>query len=447
MIILTIALILFVCFIIPMIFRGINGDDLFSPTMIAFFFLIVTNVPYLVSMAIDHTLISQLVRWRIPDYELDISIGYYALVLCIGVLGLLLGLRSKVSNIIVKPIPVFIGNESKVRYFWAFVFAVLIGLMGYLKFIGDVGGFSVWIQNLQNRAAFTSGSGYLLTLLYLLNISVFIYICTFKYKRSLLKYLILIALVFGVAFIQTSLGGRKPTLQLIFFCFIVWHFGVSRIKQIPLKMLLVVPIALIYILVIPIFRSANGPEYYLNNPNYLISEVKENVGELTHELSYIDHYLLVLDHFSVDNIWLGKSFIDLFYAPIPSSLFPNKPPVDEGVYLRTIAAGQDVTPPTPFYLMYPSSLPPETFGTMYMNFWIPGVFVGMYLLGMIYNAAYLYMIKSKYNLYSILIYGNILLNFHISNLRITQTLTNIIIITLFLGIFFFGYKKKYRLVW
>jgi len=421
-----------------MIYSRKKGGDLFSPIMVSFFFLIITNIPYLLSIASDYTLISPLVRRRIPETELNYAVVYYVFIVIIGVIGLLLGMRSQTSKSIVKKIPVILNNEKLSRYYIVIIVGLSIGMLAYFQFIQSVGGFSFWIQNLYRRASFTTGSGYNLLFIVLLNVGVYTYICTFKHKKSILKYLLLILLVLGASVILSSMGGRKPTLQFIFFCFIVWHFGVARFKKIPLRVLFIIPVAIIYILIIPIIRSPLGIEYYKDNPEILKTEIVEDLGSVTKSVSYIDSYLLVLDHFSIDKLWFGRSFIDLLYAPIPSKVYPDKPPIDDGVYLRTIAEGWEVTPPTPYREMYQSSWPPETLGNMYMNFWIPGVFVGMYILGMIYSATYLYMKKSQYTLFSILLYGNFTLNFHLSNLRIVQTISDVIVIALFLGFFFFS---------
>ncbi|MGQ7148454.1 hypothetical protein ACUOA8_59935, partial [Escherichia sp. SS-MK2] len=77
--------------------------------------------------------------------------------------------------------------------------------------------------------------------------------------------------------------------------------------------------------------------------------------------------------------------LDLFKAPLPRSIYPEKPPVDDGMYIRTIAEGYNVTPSRPVQELYASSWPPETLGSMYANFWIPGVVFGMYILGIIYK--------------------------------------------------------------
>ncbi|WP_176524625.1 O-antigen polymerase [Bacillus sp. AFS018417] len=443
----TISFILLILFSLPIFYFRKRGADTFSPVMISMFLIIITNIPYLISISRNYDILNPLVRWRIPETEIDYAIAKYAVVLVIGVIGLLLGVNSRFSAKIVKPIPVFIGNESKVRYFWAFLFSLFLGLLGYKIFMNSAGGFSNFINNLEQRASYTNGSGYVMTLMSLLEISVYIFICTFKYKKTLFKYLVLMILIVGTSFLLSSMGGRKSTLQFIIFSMIVWHFAVGKIKRLSFKMCALVPVALFYIVVMPIIRTPDGVEVYTNNPEKLVTDVVESTDSLTQQFSYIDHYLFIMDYFTIDKLWLGSSFMDLLYAPLPSSIYPDKPPVDDGVYIRTLAEGWEVSPSTPFKEMYPSSWPPETFGAMYMNFWIPGVFIGFYILGMLYRASYLYMIKSEYSLYSILIYGNILLNFHISNLRIVQTLTDIILITVFLGLFFFGFKKKYRLVW
>lgn len=444
MILLLLTLILFIILLIPIIYFRKKGGDLFSPIIVSFSLLIITNIPYLLSMSFDYTVIDPLVRKRISEIELEYAVAYYILIVMVGVIGLLLGMQSRTSNLLVKKIPVILNNENSSRYHLAIVVGLFLGVLSYVQFIQSVGGINFWIQNLYQRASMTSGSGYTLIFLILLKIGVYIYICSFKQKKSIFKYVFLFLLVIATSLILSSMGGRKPTLQFIFFCFIVWHFGVAKFKKIKLRVLFIIPVAIIYILIMPIIRSPLGIEYYMNNPEILKSEIVEDIGSVTKSVSYIDTYLLVLDEFSIDNLWLGRSFIDLLYAPLPSKIYPDKPPVDDGVYLRTIAEGWEVTPSAPYREMYQSSWPPETLGNMYMNFWIPGVFVGMFILGMIYIATYQYMKKSQYTIFSILLYGSFILNFHLSNLRIVQTISDIIVITLFLSLFFFSFNKKLK---
>ncbi|MDQ0857149.1 O-antigen polymerase [Bacillus sp. V2I10] len=438
-----VAFILFIVLLVPMIRWRNQGGEMFAPRMIAFFFLILTTVPYLLSIAGNKYIIYPAILSRIGLNNLDQYIAYFALILIIGSLSLLLGLKAPLIKELTV-FPVIAKTENKKRYMFAFFVTFGFGVLGYMLFLQKVGGFNVLVSNLHIRTQLTAGNGYLMSLTTTLLItSVVCYICSFKYKKTLLKFLFLIALVLFVAFMLSSFGGRKQTLQLIAFCVITWHYGVQRFRRIPLKIWFLVPILLVYIIAVPILRSPAGIDYYMNTSGALIEEIGNNLGRTTQQISYVDNYLLVLDHFSVDKIWYGRSFIDLLFAPIPSSIYPNKPPSDEGVYLQTIVQNWylEVEPSKPFKELYPSSFPTETLGTMYMNFWIPGVFIGMFLLGAIYKLAYLYMKRSNYNGFSIMVYCFILLNFHLSNLRIIQTLMSILIISFFFFVLF-PVKKK-----
>ncbi|EGO2701281.1 oligosaccharide repeat unit polymerase, partial [Enterococcus faecalis] len=429
---------------IPLVKWTKAGKDLFNPVTISFFFLIITSVPYLFSIANDVYIIQPQVLREIGIENIPKEIIYFVVILLIGAFSLYFGMKvpmiKKFSNL-----PGLPKSENRKRYIVGTLLSFFVGMLGYLIFLRGVGGFSVLTSNLNIRTQMTAGNGYLLSLTTTsLTISVVCYIYTFKYKKSFIKYFFLLLLILFVAFLLTSLGGRKQTLQLVTFSLISWHYGVKRVKKIPKKIWLLVPLLVIYIVGIPILRSPDGIETLLNNPKYLASEVKDNIGKSTKEISYIDTYLFITNHFDVSNIWLGSSFKDLLSAPIPSSIMPEKPPVDEGVYIRTLAEGnRNIKPSMPFKELFPSSWPPETIGTMYMNFWIPGVIIGMFLLGKIYKLAYLYMKKCDFNAHSVMIYCYILLNFHLSNLRITQTITSILVISaFFFMILGFSIKKN-----
>lgn len=419
-----------------------KSDGFFSPVIIALGFIFLTNVPYMISLASDYNLLYSQIQAIIPRHELSIAIFKYSSVLVLGILGLILGLRTRVSKKIGNSMPVFVGNESRNRYRLAFIFTFALGLLGYIMFFNSAGGLSNWLSNLSLRASFTTGNGYLTSLMGLSQIAVYIYICSFKYKNTRVKFLTLVILVLIVSLLSSSLGGRKETLSFVVFCFLVWNFAIERINRIPMKAWLLIPLVLLYIIAVPILRTENGMEIFTNDPSMLIEEVKDDFNTTTKQFSYIDHQLLIMSHFKLENLWLGQSYKDLLYAPIPSSIYNDKPPIDDGAYIRTIAEGVPVSPQTPYNRLFQSSWPPETFGSMYMNFSVLGVFLGMYLLGIIYSASFVYMSKSNYSLFSILVYGNIILNFQLSNLRIVQTVSEILIIFLGIGIFFSGKRNK-----
>ncbi len=422
---------------IHFIFRNKNDDRFFSPLSIGLLFIFITNVPYMISLHFDYNLLHVSVQSRISEFELPMAIFKYTLLLSVGVFFLGLGVNSKKAKKFANKIPILFHEESNNKYKLAAYLSILTGLSAYLVFFNQAGGFLNWIDNLNTRASFTTGNGYLMSLMGLLSIGVYIYIYTFKYKKNFFKYIILFFLFVIVLFMTSSLGGRRSVLLFIIYCLLIWNFGVNKIKNLLLKVGVLVPIILFYILAVPILRtSPEDIEVYMNNPEVLIEEAGDDLNKLTKQLSFVDHQLFIMDYFNVDNIWLGKSYMDLLYAPIPRSIYPEKPPIDDGVYIRTLAAGHDVSPPTSYDKLYPSSWPPETFGAAYMNFSVIGVLIAMYLLGIIYSVSYNYMKKSQFSLISILIYGNIITNFQFSNLKIVQILSEIVVIVILFSLFF-----------
>ena len=96
--------------------------------------------------------------------------------------------------------------------------------------------------------------------------------------------------------------------------------------------------------------------------------------------------------------------------------------VDDGMYLYSIAHGRpNVKPVMPAKALDGTSWPLETFGSMYANFGVFGVFIGMLLIGMIIGWSYRKMVLEKFSFLWLLMYIHILFSFEISTLRIFQT--------------------------
>lgn len=442
MTILFMTLILSLTIFILIIIGRREDEGLFSPVIISLGLIFLTNVPYMISIALDYDILNDQIKFVISQSEIGMAITKYTIVLIIGIISMLIGMRTRESRVFGHLIPSKLLNENEARYSLSMIFAFLIGIIGYIIFFNSVGGIKVWLSMLSQRAEFTTGNGYLTSLMGFTQIATYIYICTFKYKNNKLKKIILTILIIAVAILSSTLGGRKDTLLFLVFCFLVWNFAVKPIKKIPVGSLILLPIILIYIVAVPLLRAPDGIQKYSENPSLLIESIGDNLNTTTKQISYIDHQLFIMDYFTLDKLWLGKSYLDLLYAPIPRSVYNEKPPIDDGTYIRTLAQGKEVSPPTAYDELYQSSWPPETFGAMYMNFSVIGVAIGMFILGFIYNAAYNYMVKSNYSLFSILIYGNIILNFHLSNLRIVQTISELFLIYLFLSVFFVGSRNK-----
>jgi hypothetical protein len=433
----TTLLLLFAAPLVVMATRRERGEwDLFSPVTFVAGMHMITVVPYLVFLALDEDAMLPLVRHHPSVPDVGVAVVRFGVIQAIGFLALLAGLAARWPALIARRLPAAGHSFSPVRAALAVTTALLIGGGSYAVFLSSIGGYDVLLYNLDRRTLLAASSGYLLSLLSMLLFAVLILIYAMRGRRTALGMAATGTLMLATAAVYSSFGGRLATVQLGLFALLTWHYGVRRIRRIPWQApalaLLLVP----YLVAMPILRSPGAFAYYTERPQELGQEILANLERVVIDLSYVDTYVFITSHFNVDNLWLGRVYLDLLLAPIPSGIYAEKPPVDDGVYVATLLTQRDVTPGTPFADLVPTSCPPETLGTMYMNFWLPGVILGMYLLGGIYRAAYRYMQCSGYNLFSIVLYGYVILVFGFSNLRIVGTLVNVSLMTLFFAAFF-----------
>lgn len=165
----------------------------------------------------------------------------------------------------------------------------------------------------------------------------------------------------------------------------------------------------------------------MENPLSFIKNSNEGILETIKNESYVEFYMVIIKYFRTNEFWRGRTFLGLVTAIIPSSIFPNKPPVDDGTYLYSICNGRtDIVPPMAFNKLDISSFPLETFGSMYSNFGIVGLFLGMIILGMVYKYFYRKMKEKSYNLFNTIIYIQVIFTFQLSTLRIFQLFSIII---------------------
>jgi hypothetical protein len=169
--------------------------------------------------------------------------------------------------------------------------------------------------------------------------------------------------------------------------------------------------------------------------------INEKSKIILSDLTRIDGEIFTLNYFRRNELWLGKSYIDLCYAIIPSKLFPMKPPVDEGVYIYNIANGNIVSPSVPFVKLLPASWPMTTLTNMYGNFGLFGVILGSFFNGWVLAKAYSLFLKNKENPLALIIYFKILLGFKLVNINILNT---ILLIILYLPIYFWFNKLIYK---
>jgi hypothetical protein len=175
----------------------------------------------------------------------------------------------------------------------------------------------------------------------------------------------------------------------------------------------------------------------------MTSDIGALIASAISEVSYIHIYAFIFDVFSIEPHWYGSSWGDIWLR-ISSEDRLYSPPVDEGIYIRSLWQGLPVAPPTPYIYLFPSAWPPETIGVGYANFGLAGLVVLMFARG--YFAATCFRAAtsdpSRINLVILYIYAT--LTFQFSNLRIVQIVMFILCIY-FVSLALMPWSKSRRL--
>lgn len=425
----------------------IRERDFFHPLVVVAVINLVTVVMFLFVLAQDETLLRDDVRNHPSIEDLGRSVAWYGLVQGIGFLGLVVGFLWAAPTKLAERLPKIGMRVTPKRLNVAIVGSLLIGLGCWVLFLQRAGGYKSLLLNMYTRAELTTGAGYTLSGLAFLVFATILLVYSLRLSKSLARYVAVAAALMGTAVIYSSLGGRGPTIKLLILVLLTWHYCVKRITRIPWKAILLLAFVVPYFFVVFLLRSQPGAvEVYLQKPSGIVEDAMEIRREILQQISYVHQYLLITSYFNPSNMWWGKTFLDLIFAPVPRSIYADKPPVDDGVYIASLARGMTPQPLTPLRDLADNSLPPETLGTSYMNFWIPGVLAGMFLLGGVYKLSYRYMQLCGYSPFSVLVYVNVLLGFHLSNLRIVQTMVTIVTAAMFFGSFF-GVRKASLDIW
>lgn len=386
---------------------------------------VASTVPYSIAVCADIGFASSLVVSRMGVMEYYKTLSIYMFYHIIATMLVVVGYRIVSGRQCKEPLLGY--NKANAIAGRLSLVAILLGLSMVVIFIYLSGGIIHFIDNIHRRSELYSGRGYIITAI---DLSIIGYASWLYYKpphpgRNMMLRIVVAIVVISVI---TILGGRKRSLILIILTLAI--LLEMRIVRIGIRNTAIgVIVIIIYFTVVPLIRSEGKIWQYLDKPTDITGDILEKSESIISQTSYMDIYIFIIDRFQNEELWLGKTYLDLATAWIPLAYEHNKPPIDDGIYIRNMAEGYSVQPGMSRRGLIMSSWPPETFGTMYMNFGIVGVIGGMLLLGMIYGYANR-MYEKKRNLFwlYISIYG--VANFQLSNVRIVQTAITVVILAM-----------------
>lgn len=309
----------------------------------------------------------------------------------------------------------------------------ILGFASRVYLIYKSGGLMYVLRNMGNAymALSTNSNGYILALGNLMTLALLMLIFKISFaKRKKRLIIILIAMIFlsMVSFLVYS--ARSPALEILLVAIFGYHYLIRKIKVSFLfkpKVLFVAFLVLAIIVVLPLLRVMSSGNSSVDYKNLRLDlNIFNSIGVMLEELSTVKTDTFVYNYFNSSNYWHGANFLNLFTIAIPSSVYPNKPCIDDGIYLCNLMSGYVVSPNAGRVgLAETYSWPFTTPGCMFANFGIIGIIVGGIILGVIFRKAYK-LLKRKCDPFVIFIYFLVIYQLEFSTLSISQAIVPIV---------------------
>lgn len=303
--------------------------------------------------------------------------------------------------------------------------AFSIGLLAKVYVIQKLGGFFYVVSHMsESYSKQSSGFGYISLLYGLMLVGILIELQRFKIlknKRDLVIAVFMSAIYMGSYLVYSS---RGPAFQLIiiWICFFAIYNKGLPLKKLfsPLLILLGIVAGVLSMAVVNMRNSGNDLTQY--------DSVSLMLGGIIKEFSRSGRDIYCYNEMS-DIRWYGMVFLNLLYMVVPSGIFGNKPPLDDGLYLINAMHGNVYSPNTPRFDMaiQSGSVPFATQGLMYVNFGLFGVILGGFVTGLLLKAIsnYFYSSRRKNPFFFAYLFFYFCFMFQITPLLISSFITNV----------------------
>lgn len=434
------VLILSIITLVPAIFAYKRSDDAFSPISFYNFFMFISIVPRLALMeenVYTKTLSDETLSRYVIITVFGITMVNIFFLIFVKKLRLLYPINN--SNMHLDLIDRYENNRSIIGIYLIFC----VGALSKIYLLIRSGGIRYIWANINQRTVMLSGNNYINSLEVLMIIACALILEKYLSEDKKKYGVTLIFFCVTTSLLLLSFGGRSSFVKLAVLLFIVInyrykHFDIRTVFK-PKYVVLLIILSLV-IVMIPMVRNKDFSNIY-QSPGLWIKEALKNLSNVFESISAVDRDMMTYDIFAERDFWYGKTYLGLLYAWIPRSLFADKPPVDDGVYLANLIRGYYVEPVMPYsQITLHSSSPFSSFGIMYANFGIIGIVLGALILSSIYFYLYKKMTLKGNDIGSVLIYGYLMLAFGLSIHSILSLLIPSIIIWIVIG------KKPFRFV-
>lgn len=429
MIVFISTLILYFSYALPWLLRP-GSKVATDPAKIMFLISGIMTLPYLTAVNLypDLSRLSLLVSSPLDFASLRVD---FALVQALSNIFLLVGVwvgdRVKLGQSLANPRERYSGSSLRKLACFSFVLALVLIAMK----MNAAGGISNFLASIHMRASLLQGTGqYDILIAPAANLSVFLLL----FARSLDGRPRVATIIFVLIVLSLSLslfGGRKAPMVLVLTTILIATAYSDRLSLFsPGFMFAYLAVGLLFV-GLYWFRANSAADAGI------VVSTQLSVFELLSNISYLDTYLFVLYHFQSAEYWGFATLPELVTRFIPGFFPAGPPPLDDGVYIRTLFEGMPAEPGMAFESLFPSSWPPETIGFGYMNFGVVGVIGVSCVKGLVTGLAFKVARSRGLEPMSLFFAIFLAMNFHFTNLRVFQTIMTL------LGLFLFVIGLRY----
>lgn len=365
-----------------------------------FFLIAVAELPYVIAVAINPEILHPRVLARMRDFE---EVFTQFLLMKALFLTAFTFTAFHIGNKVRLPsqhyAPAQAGRGIAVVNLQFSMVLLLMTLATFGLLLQEVGGISVLLQNWSTKTEVLRGTAvYRTANLAFGMLSVGFYISYLGSKRqiTLSNRLILAMLIITVVAVLLSVGERKNPVLVVVFAIVLWHFRVRPINVIRPSYVALLFLFLVFAAVFPELRRSGGTELLLADPATVLAASADNWSQFFARMSDVETSLFIYSHFDSSALyWYGASYLDLLTGIVPAQLMPDKPPVDEGVYIYALSFNMDIVPPVPFHALIPVGWPVSRVTGPFVHFGAIGVLAGGFLTGFLMRRIHQYAFRTR----------------------------------------------------
>lgn len=379
--------------------------DFFSPPILFAITMAFYTLPDVVSILIDGTtpftsnLPFNLVNK--PDY----LISRFLLIQIIFVVCYYIGFNSFLSKVKKTRISNLRDASNKRLNLFLTVIGLSLALYLTISFINKIGGFQALFLSFTDRDQLAESKTFFQdTAPILLTMSTAFGIKYMAQSKKNNWFMLLVIVIIGFI-VQTSGGGRSGFVVFLISILCYYNYLKKSIHLFSVKFLPLYLGIAVFIIAFQLLR-------FEDTNDLSVSLLREHSDSLFSSMSYVKTQLLIQNYFDTHSFWFGRIFTFLIYMFIPRSICPNKPYMDEGVYIYNMIQGgsRDVLMSTDYY----NSWPPFTAGIAYANGGVIGIVIGALILSLIHAYAYKAVKDNGASIFVLIVYVFVALKFQIT---------------------------------